>query len=71
MPGPENDTACAPVYDVSVVVPLVVAVRTTANAPPAVRVPDAGTTLKVGVGVVAVNPPVAPEDQAPRRASTV
>jgi hypothetical protein len=70
--GPEKVTACAPVYAVSVVTPLVVAVSVTLKATPAVRVPDVGTTVNDGgSGVVAWTPPVGPELHEPTRASTV
>jgi hypothetical protein len=50
---------------------LVVAVSTTLNEVPALWVPAAGATMKVGVGVLAENPPVGPDVQPARRASTV
>lgn len=57
--GPENTIVWAPVYVVSFVTPLVVAVSVTLNAVPAVFVPVAGTTVNAGgAGVVAEKPAV-------------
>jgi hypothetical protein len=71
--GPEKTIVWAPVYVVSFVTPLVVAVNVTLNAVPAVLVPVAGATVNAGgAGVVAENPTVGTEFQAdPTRASTV
>jgi hypothetical protein len=56
--GPENVIVLEPVYDVSVVVPFVVAVRTTLKAVPAVFVPEIVKFRVGGAGVVALTAPL-------------